>query len=169
MEKKNNTKAHANNAVTLKELWYQCLNKWKWFVVSVVACLLVAGAYLWVTPKEYNRSATIMIKPENNRNSGSFTNQLQNMGDMNLFGTVSDVQNEILCIQSTNIMQETVKRMHLDYTYSSNKHLTDKGILYGSNLPVEVVVEDIRPEQELSMTLQVRNQEIVITDLQAGV
>ena len=38
MEKKNNTKAHANNAVTLKELWYQCLNNWKWFVVSVVAC-----------------------------------------------------------------------------------------------------------------------------------
>lgn len=169
MEKRSNTKSQANNVVTLKELWYQCLSNWKWFVLSVMVCLMVAGAYLWVTPKEYNRSATIMIKPENNRNSGSFTSQLQNMGDMNLFGTVSDVQNEILCIQSTDIMLETVKRMHLDYTYSSRKHLTDKGILYGSNLPVEVLVEDIRPEQGLSMTLQVKNKEIVITDLQTGI
>ena len=157
MEKKSNTKkAQANNIVTLKELWYQCLDSWKWFTLSILACLTVAGAYLWVTPKEYNRSATIMIKPENNRNSGSFTSQLQNMGDMNLFGTVSDVQNEILCIQSTDIMLETVRRLNLDYTYSSKKHLTEKGILYGNNLPVEVEFKDIRPEQEMSMTLQIK-------------
>ena len=169
MERRSNTKAQANNVVTLKELWYQCLNNWKWFALSVVICLMVAGAYLWVTPKEYNRSATIMIKPENNRNSGSFTSQLQNMGDMNLFGTVSDVQNEILCIQSPDIMLETVKRLHLDYTYSSQKHLTDKGILYGSNLPVEVAVEGIRPEQGLSMTLQIMNQEIILSNLKTRI
>lgn len=169
MEEKIFIEEQEGNNVTVKELWYQYLNNWKWFAVSVVVCLIVAGAYLWVTPKEYSRSATIMIKPENNRNSGSFTSQLQNMGDMNLFGTVSDVQNEILCIQSTDIMLETVKRMHLDYTYSSKKHLTDKGILYGSDLPVEVVIEDIRPEQGLSMTLHIKGQEIIITDLQTGI
>ncbi len=158
-----------NNNVSIKELWYQCLNNWKRFVVSVIACLIVAGAYLWVTPKEYSRSATIMIKPENNRNSSSFTSQLQNMGDMNLFGTVSDVQNEILCIQSSDIMLETVKRMHLDYTYSSRKRLPDKSVLYGSNLPVEVEVEDIRPEQGMSMTLHITNQKIVVTDLKTRI
>ena len=169
MEKRSNTKTQANSVVTLKELWYQCLNNWKWFAISVVVCMIVAGAYIWVTPSEYNRSATIMIKPENNRNSGSFTNQLQNMGDMNLFGTVSDVQNEILCIQSTDIMLETVRRMHLDYTYSSKKYLTDKGILYGNSVPVEVEIKDIRPEQGLSMTLQIKNQEIIVTNLQTRI
>lgn len=169
MDKRSTTKAKSNNLVTLKDFWYQCLNKWKWFAISVGACLILAGAYLWVTPKEYNRNATIMIKPENNRNTGSFTSQLQNMGDMNLFGTVSDVQNEILCIQSTDIMLETVKRLHLDYTYSSKKHLTDKGILYGNNLPIEVEVGDIRPEQGLSMTLHIKNQEVTITHLQTRI
>ena len=169
MDKRNNVKAKPNNLVTLKVLWYQCLNNWKWFALSVGACLIVAAAYLWVTPKEYNRNATIMIKPENNRNTGSFTSQLQNMGDMNLFGTVSDVQNEILCIQSPDIMLETVKRLHLDYTYSSKKHLTDKGILYGNNLPIEVEVEDIRPEQGLSMTLHIKNQEVSIRNLQTRI
>ena len=169
MEKRSNTKAQANNVVTLKELWFQCLNSWKWFVLSVGVCLVVASAYLLVTPKEYNRSATIMIKPENNRNSGSFTSQLQNMGDMNLFGTVSDVHNEIICIQSTDIMLETVRRMHLDYTYSSKKYLTDKGILYGDNLPVEVVVEDIRPEQGLTLRLDIKNGELYITDLKTRI
>lgn len=169
MGERSNKKTQANSVVTLKELWYKCLNNWKWFVISVGVCMIVAGVYLWATPKEYNRSATIMIKPENNRNSHSFTSQLQNMGDMNLFGTVSDVQNEILCIQSTDIMLETVKRMHLDYTYSLKKHLTDKGILYGNSLPVEVEVEDIRPEQGLSMTLQIQNREIVITNLQTRI
>ena len=169
MDKRNNEKSQANSAVTLKELWYQCLNNWKWFAISVGICLIVAGAYLWVTPKEYNRSATIMIKPENNRNSGSFTSQLHNMGDMNLFGTVSDVQNEILCIQSTDIMLETLKRLHLDYSYSSKKYLMDKGILYGNDLPVEVVIEDVRPEQELSMTLRIKDQEIILSNLKSRI
>ncbi len=169
MEKKSNKKTQSGNVITIKEFWYQCLNKWIWFVVSVVLCLILAVGYLWITPKEYSRSASIMIKPENNRNTHSFTNQLQNMGDMNLFGTVSDVQNEILCIQSTDIMLETVKRLHLDYTYSSNKHLMNKGILYGNSLPVEVEVEDIRPEQGLSMTLHIRNKKIVITNLKTWI
>lgn len=169
MENKNKNKAQSNNPVTLKNLWYKCLNDWKWFVLSVAVCLLLAVAYLWVTPKEYNRNATIMIKPENYRNSRTFTNQLQNMGDMNLFGMVSDVQNEILCIQSTDIMFETVKRLHLDYTYSSKKHLTDKGILYGGSLPVEVVIEDVRPEQRLTMTLQIVNQEIILSNLKTRI
>lgn len=169
MEKKNNKKAQANNVITIKEFWYQCLNKWMWFVVSVALCLILAVGYLWKTPKEYNRSATIMIKPDNKRNSGSFTNQLQNMGDMNLFGTISDVQNEILCIQSTDIMLETVKRMHLDYTYSSNKFIAEKGILYGDKLPVDIDAEDIQPEQQFSMTLNIKNKEIFITDLQTWI
>lgn len=165
MEKKNDKTAHTNNIVTIKEFWYQCLSKWMWFAISVALCLLLAVVYLWVTPKEYNRSASIMIKPENNRNSGSFTSQLKNMGDMNLFGTVSDVQNEILCIQSTDIMLETVKRLHLDYTYSSNKYLTEKGILYGESLPIEVEVKDILPEQGFSMVINIENQKVSITDL----
>ena len=169
MENKNNKNTQTNNTVTIKDFWYQCLNKWMWFAISVVLCLILAVGYLWITPKEYNRSASIMIKPENNRNSGSFTNQLQNMGDMNLFGTVSDVQNEILCIQSNSIMLETAKRLHLDYTYSSNKYLTEKGILYGDNLPIEIDAKDIGPEQEFSMTLNIQNQKISITDLQAKV
>ena len=169
MEKKSNKKEQANNIVTIKELWYQCLNKWMWFAISVVLCLILAVGYLWITPREYNRSASIMIKPENNRNSGSFTNQLQNMGDMNLFGTVSDVQNEILCIQSNNIMLETVRRLHLDYTYSSNKYLTEKGILYGDNLPIEIDVENISPEQEFSMTLNIKNHEFSVTDLKTQI
>ena len=165
MEKKNNVKQQSNS-ISFKEFLYQCQGEWKWFVLSVMFCLLLAVCYLWVTPKLYNRSATIMIKPENNRNSGSFTSKLQNMGDMNLFGTVSDVQNEILCIQSTDIMLETVKRMHLDYTYSTYKYLTEKGVLYGNNLPIEVEVPEIRPEQGFSMTLNIKNGEISITNLQ---
>lgn len=165
MEKKNNVKQQSNS-ISFKEFLYQCQGEWKWFVLSVMFCLLLAVCYLWVTPKLYNRSATIMIKPENNRNSGSFTSKLQNMGDMNLFGTVSDVQNEILCIQSTDIVLETVKRMHLDYTYSTYKYLTEKGVLYGNNLPIEVEVPEIRPEQVFSMTLNIKNGEISITNLQ---
>ena len=169
MEKKNNKKVQSSNVITIRDFWYQCLNKWIWFVVSVVLCLILAVGYLWITPKEYSRSASIMIKPENNRNSGSFTNKLQNMGDMNLFGTVSDVQNEILCIQSNSIMLETVKRLHLDYTYSSNKYLTEKGILYGDKLPVEIDAKDITPEQNFSMTLNIKNHKISITDLETRI
>ena len=169
MEEKRNENSQQSDMITIKALWFQCLNKWPWFVISVVFCLTIAAIHLWRTPKQYSLDATIMIKPTTNRNASSFTNQLQNMGDMNLFGTVSDVQNEILCIQSTDLMLEVVKRMHLDYTYSLNKHLRNKALLYGSSLPVEVEVKGLRSEQGLSMTLNIENNEIFISNLKTSI
>lgn len=169
MKKQKDKKDGSNNIATLRDFAWQCLDKWRWFAGSVIVCVGIVAIHLFITPKTYKRDATIMIKPDDNRRSSSFTSQLQNMGNLDLFGTVSDVQNEILCIQSNSIMLETVKRLHLDYTYSSKKVLADKGILYGSNLPVEVEFEDIRPEQGITMTLEIKNEKITIADLQTSI
>ena len=33
-----------------KQLWKFFIHNWLWFVISVIACVFVAGLYLWFTP-----------------------------------------------------------------------------------------------------------------------
>ena len=36
--------------VDFKQLWTLVVSHWLWIVASVIACVLIAGIYLWFTP-----------------------------------------------------------------------------------------------------------------------
>ena len=48
--------------VDFQALFYQCLDKWHWFVLSVVVTLGFAVFYLLSTPPVYQRKASILIQ-----------------------------------------------------------------------------------------------------------
>ena len=47
---------------TFSEFLRLCLNKWKWFAVSIATFLLLAIAYLVITPPKYTKKAQILVK-----------------------------------------------------------------------------------------------------------
>ena len=51
-------------SMTIGEFVKTCLAKWKWFAVSVCTMLLLAIAYLVVTPPKYIKKAQILVKDE---------------------------------------------------------------------------------------------------------
>ena len=52
------------DALTLKDWISICLSKWRWFVLSLVLCLLAATLYILKTPPVYTRSAELLIKED---------------------------------------------------------------------------------------------------------
>ena len=117
----------------LQDFLVRCLSKWYWFILSVVLCLMAAAFYIVKTPKIYTRSATVLIKETGTRRTNELENLLSAGG---MTQQSSKLANEIIAMQSPDLMKDVVTRMALDYNYyvagRARKH-----VVYGSALPIK--------------------------------
>ena len=105
----------ADDFMRIQDLFYLCLGKWWWFIISLAVTLGVAAIYLLTTPPVYTRTASLLIKEDSKGNSlGDATGM---MGDFDLFQTSTNVNNEMQSLQSPSVMLDVVKRLHLDIDY----------------------------------------------------
>ena len=125
----------ADDFIRLQDLFYLCLGKWYWFLLSLFVTIGVAVVYLLITPPVYTRSASLLIKEDSKGNSLSDAAGV--LGDINLFQTSTNVNNEIQSIQSPAVMLDVVKRLHLDVNYTTDGRFYKK-FLYGQELHYEV-------------------------------
>ena len=140
----NNTPQNQQEEVVqLKDLFYKCMSKWYWFVISAVVCLGVAVFYVLKTPPVYTRSAEIMIKT--NSRGRSISSDGDPFSELGLFSTNTNVYNEIKALAAKSSMLEVVKRLNLDMNYTTDGRFHDN-VLYGRNLPFVAEIVDI-PEQ----------------------
>ena len=146
----------------LRDAWFLCLAYWKWFLLSVILTLSGAYYYLLCTPKTYVASASILIKPDNNR--GNSPDQLLARQRMTVEGA-SDAQmtNEILALSSATITRTVAERLNLDVEYARKGMFHDK-VIYGSELPVKVEFLNIGEEQRASFGLSLQADGKVILD-----
>ena len=141
-------------ALTFSEFIRLCLSKWKWFAASVAAFLLLAVAYLVITPPKYTRKAQVLIKEEGGM--GGLIGQLGGLAELGGFIGLggSNVYNELSAMQSPWLLLNVVHQMHLDMTY------TIKGIrnrdLYGEDLPITVTFKGITDEDDVRMKLDLK-------------
>lgn len=83
------TEEQANN-LDMKAIWHLFIGKWKWFVASVIVCVALGAYYLLKTPKQYSRSAIVLIKDESKQQgigsdiSSMFSNLGYSMGQTNV-------------------------------------------------------------------------------------
>ena len=100
------TVQNTQDFITIQDLFYLCLNKWHWFVISLVLCLGVGTFYLLKTPSVYVRTASILIKDDSKGKSSS--TDMESFSDLGLFTTNTNVYNEMGTLQSPDIMREVV-------------------------------------------------------------
>lgn len=143
------------DSMTISEFLGLCLNKWKWFAISIVTFLLLAIVYLVVTPPKYMKKAQVLVKDESGM--GALMGQLgglAELGGLIGFGGSSNVYNELYAMQSPWLLLNVVKQMHLDMSY------TIKGIrnkdLYGEDLPVTVTFKNITEDDDVRMKLDLK-------------
>ena len=145
--------AQADDFIRLQDLLYLCLGKWRWFVLSLAVTLGIAVYYLLSTPNVYQRTASLMIK-EDSKGQSINSDVASMFSDMGLSGGKSNVNNELIAIQSPAVLLETGKRLHLDVNYAIDGSF-HKVALYGEDLPVTVQFLDLSEEQNASMTVKV--------------
>lgn len=151
----------------MKEFFGKCKRRWWWFVVSVAACMVCAFVYVKTVRPIYTRYAAVMIKEDTNSKASSFQSQMSKLGGMSPFSSSSDVQNEIIFMQSPDISLEVVKRLELDYNYS-RKGLLSRKALYGQTLPVRIKLNDVADEQTVSLKLLISNENVVISEIKTA-
>lgn len=145
------------DTLQIRDLLFLCLRKWYWFVLSVALMCGLAYLHILRTPPVYTRSASVMIKSDSR--SRSLSSQFD-VPDMNLLRTSSNVDNEIIAIQSPAIMEEVVKRLSLNFNFveAGMFHGT---ALYGKTQPVTVEFIDVPENGSASMRMLVHADSLV--------
>ena len=144
---------NSSGGINVKDLAYLCLAKWYWFVISVVVVVGAAIFYLLTTPPVYTRSASLLIKEDSKGNS--LTDATGVLGNMDIFQTSTNVNNEMQAIQSPSVMYDVVKRLRLNMNYTMDGSFY-REVLYGSTLPCMVELVDLPDYEAASFTIQPR-------------
>ena len=140
----------SGSGINFKDLMYLCLAKWYWFVISLVLLLGFTSLHLLTTPPVYTRSASLLIKEDSKGNS--LSNSAGVLGDLDLFQTNTNVNNEMQSLQSPAVMYDVVKRLHLDINYAADGTFY-RQVLYGQACPYEVEFFDLLDNEGASLTL----------------
>lgn len=136
--------------VNIKDLFAKCLFRWWWFVLSVVVCLLIGALHVLRTQPSWTRSAALVIKADQRHSVSSSSDVIAELGGR----TSSKAVNEVKAFQAVSIMQEVVRRLHLDmnYSYEGRFH---PNVLYGSNLPFVVTPVGIKDGTSFDFDLDI--------------
>ena len=147
----NNVDNQEEGGINLIEWFFKCLNKWHWFVISVVACLAVAYVYTRYQTPQYNISASVLIKDDSNSRSNSnnaFTAFSDNLR--------SNAEEELKAMRSPAIMTEAIKRLDLDITYTIEGKFHNP-VIYGTELPARVKLLDLGRNDDVHFIMNLQD------------
>ena len=147
----NSTMRPHNDPMRLQDLINLCIAKWPWFILSLAITIGLAIAYLLKTPPVYTRTASMLIKEEGRR-STSFTDMMNSFSELGTFSSGTNISNEIISMQSPDMLLEVVRRLSLDIDYMKDGTF-HKELLYGPTLPVKVEFRDLAYNDYCSMTI----------------
>lgn len=136
---------------SLKDFFNKCVSSWKWFVISVIVCILFGGFYCIIQQPSYLRYTEVLVKDQDGAGGADFSSAFSAFG---LSGSNTSVNNELISFQSPAIMYEVVKRLNLTMNYKERK-LPHGVTLYASTLPYLVDFPDLDPEQGASMRMAI--------------
>ncbi len=140
------SKASADDEVSLAEIMKPYLRRWPWFLLSVLAALIVAWFWLRTVTPVYNVKSTVLIKDAKNGGGGmGDLGMLSDLAGLGGMGTNS-VDNEIEIFKSKKLMLDVIRDRDLSTAvYVKGRLRTEER--YGTNNPVQIsVVSEKSPE-----------------------
>lgn len=137
--------------LTMKELFYTCLGEWKWFVLSLFLCLALATVYLLRTPKTYTRFSSIVIK-EDRKGRSIASDMTSAFSDMGLMASNTNVQNELLTLQSRDVALSVARRLALNVNYSVDGTF-HRETIYGTQNPVKIEFPGLNDDDVVTFDL----------------
>ena len=144
-----------NKDLTIGEFFKLCLANKAKFAASVAVMLVLAAAYLIVTPPKYTKKAQLLVR--DNSALGGLMGKMGGLGElgglMGLGGS-SNVYNELHAMQSPWLLLSVVRQMNLDMSYVV-KGIRNKD-LYGDDLPVTVKFSNLTDEDDVQMKLDLK-------------
>lgn len=155
-EKKERRIEADENQFNIQEIIFRYLIHWPWFVASVVFCVILAWAYLYIATPVYNISATVLIKDEEKGGGAGMSSELERMGLDGFMSSSKNVDNEIEVLRSKSLAREVVNQMNLYVTYKDEDVFPTRELYRSSPVLVSLTpqeAEKLSEPMEIGMTL----------------
>lgn len=133
------------------------LRFWYWVLISVILCTGVAVLYVLRTVPVYSRSCSVIIRDDAQGSVGASSVDLSDIG-IGMSNTI--LEDEMAAIKSPDLMEQVVKKLHLDVSYRRLGTFHDD-VLYGSNLPINVSFPDAAATDRASMKIIVSPEGLI--------
>ena len=134
---------------SFQDLLLMIVHKWYWFLFSLAFFLGLAILYLLVTPPTYTRKMSVLIK---DRDNSSLASEFSTFSSVGPGMKRANIHNEMLTIKSPEYVKSVVDSLNLDMNYTVKGAFHDN-VLYGKDLPIQVILADVTPTQSASLSV----------------
>ena len=138
----NEAKESKEENIDVKELLFKYLIHWPWFVGAVVACLIAAWVYLYMSTPVYNISATVLIKDDKKGGSAGMLSGLESLGLDGMISSSQNIDNEIEVLRSKTIAKEVVEDLGLYISYTDEDEFPSKNMYKTSPVQVNLTPQE---------------------------
>ena len=158
MEENNLNRERESESIDIKVLVEKFIARWRWFAVSVPLCLVIALLICQSRVPIYNVTGKVMISDSKKGELG--TNVM--MKELGLAAADMFVENEIVELQSKNLMREVVEELDLNVRYVREGFLRDRELYNDS--PVKVLVDNPGEIRDTSFHVLLDTANLVIDE-----
>ncbi len=124
--------------IELKDVIYNYTIKWKWFVLSIIACIVFGYLYLRYTIPKYEARAKIHILEDASSGTG-----LDLFSEMEIFsGMQNKVEDEIAIINSRSNFIDVVKELGLNTKIMATGHVLNTEIYKDPPIKLNFIAPD---------------------------
>ncbi|MFV0535943.1 MAG: polysaccharide biosynthesis tyrosine autokinase [Dysgonomonas sp.] len=116
MEKINNSWKKTNEITSITDILFEYLRYWKWFIISVILCLIIGTVVILSTQKQYKPSLSILLNESKGGSSGKSETGLD-LESLGLLSTTNNIDNEIAILTSPDLMRSVVDSLDLQMEY----------------------------------------------------
>src|SRR5690554_3309338 len=126
--------------INLREELNKYLRYWPWFVLSVIAALVIASIYLRFTPSSYQTTASILVKDESNTNMSQMA-IFQDIGFGDRLGG-ANLENEVEILHSRLLTERVVRQLQLNIRYFYDGRVRSNELFNNTPLRLEVLSDE---------------------------
>ena len=145
--------------VLLQDIFSIYLSNWKWILLSLFICLAIGTYHILTTPPSYKCTSSLLIKQDKDGQS-LLGDVAMSMTDIGLSQFKINTSNVIMTFQTPDIIHTVIQRLHLNDSYSVKGTFRDE-ILYGSNLPFNIVFVDMPSHGEGNLVAQMKEDSTI--------
>ena len=168
----NEAKESKEENIDVKELLFKYLIHWPWFVGTVVACLIAAWVYLYMSTPVYNISATVLIKDDKKGGSAGMLSGLESLGLDGMVSSSQNIDNEIEVLRSKTIVKEVVEDLGLYISYTDEDEFPSRNMYKTSPVQVSLTPQEadlleepmivkmaLQPQGSMDVTVKIDDDE----------
>ena len=157
--------------VDYKALFFKYLIHWKWFVASIVVCLIGGWIYLHYTTPVYSITGSVIIK--DNKKNNSVSTGLADSEDLGFYSSTNNFDNEVEVLHSRTLLKKVVEELDLYINYRTRENLRPVELYKDTPVKVWLTPEEaeklpngaavlevvLKPGGKLSVSTEIDEQE----------